>query len=55
MRVSGSYDLFSHHYIMPTFTHEEHMTAVNNKLQKSILGLNTKTQQRMLKAICCQW
>ena len=51
MRVSGSYDLFPQHCIMPTFTCEEHATAVNNKLQEAILGLDKKAKKHLLKGM----
>ena len=51
MRVSGLYDLFPQHYIMPTFTREEHTTAVNNELQEAIFGLNKKAKKHLLKAM----
>ena len=51
MRVSGSYDLFPQHCIMPTFTREEHATAVNDELQEAILGLDKKAKKRLLKAM----
>ena len=51
MRISGSYDLFPQHCIMPTFTREEHATAVNDELQEAILGLNKKAKQYLLKAM----
>ena len=51
MCVSGSYDLFPQHCIMPTFMREEHATAVNNELQEAILGLDKKAKKRLLKAM----
>ena len=51
MRVSRLYDLFPQHCIMPTFTREEHATAVNDELQEAILGLDKKAKKRLLKAM----
>jgi hypothetical protein len=36
---------------MPTFTHEQHATAVNDDLREAILGLDKKTNKSLLKAI----
>ena len=44
MRVSGLYDLFLQHCIMPTFTHKDHVTAVNNELKEAILSLDKKAK-----------
>ena len=51
MRVSGLYDLFLQHCIMPTFTHKDHVTAVNDKLKEAILSLNKKAKKHLLKAM----
>ena len=51
MRVSGLSYLFPQHCIMLAFTHEEHATAVNNKLKEAILSLNKKAKKRLLEAI----
>ena len=51
MRVSGSYNLFPHHCIMSAFTCEEHTTAVNDKLQEEILGLNKEVKKCLLKVM----
>ena len=51
MRVSGSYNLFPQHCIMPTFTREEHATSVSDELQEAILGLDKKAKKRLLKAM----
>ena len=51
MRVSGLYDIFPQHCTMPTFTREEHATAVNDKLREAILGLDKKANKRLLKAM----
>ena len=51
MRVSRSYSLFPQHCSIPTFTREEHATAVNNELQEAILSLDKKAKKRLLKAM----
>ena len=51
MRISGSYDLFPQHCIMPTFTREQHATAVNNELNEAISSLDKKAKRRLLKAM----
>ena len=51
MRVSGSHNLFPQHSTMPLFTREEHATAVNNKLQEAILGLDKKAKKRLLNVM----
>ena len=51
MRVLGLYDLFTQHCIMPTFTREEHATAVNDELQEAILNLDKKAKKCLLKAM----
>ena len=44
IRVSGLYDLFPQHCIIPTFTRKEHATAVNDELKEAILSLNKKAK-----------
>ena len=51
MRISCLYNLFSQHCIMSPFTHEQHVTAVNDRPQETILGLDNKAKKRLLVAM----
>jgi hypothetical protein len=51
MRIRGSYYLFPRHCIIPTFTRDQHATAVNDDLKEAILGLDKKANKQLLKAM----
>ena len=51
MRISGSFDLFPQHCIMPMFTCEKHAMAVHNELTKAIHALNIKARKRIIRAM----
>ena len=36
---------------MPMFTHKQHVTAVNNELKETSLGLDKKAKKHLLKAM----
>jgi hypothetical protein len=50
-RVSGSYDLFPQHCILPTFTPEQHASEVHRELFESIQTLNKSAKCKFLKKI----
>ena len=51
MCVSGVYNLFPQHCIMPAFTRKSHVTAVNDEIKEEILGLDKKAKKHLLKAM----
>ena len=50
-RVSGSYDLFPQHCLLPELTDVEHATAVHDELVESIAALPTGTKKKMLRRL----
>eukprot|EP00804_Cyclotella_cryptica_P014738 CCRYP_021242-RA/>CCRYP_021242-RA protein AED:0.23 eAED:0.23 QI:0/0/0/1/1/1/2/0/599 len=50
-RVSGSYDLFPQHCILPTFTPEQNSSEVHRELFESIKTLNKPAKRKFLKKI----
>ena len=51
IRISGSFDMFPQHCIMPTFTREQHATEVHNKLKEAVSGLSKNTKKKVLGAM----
>eukprot|EP00804_Cyclotella_cryptica_P024014 CCRYP_020050-RA/>CCRYP_020050-RA protein AED:0.24 eAED:0.19 QI:0/0/0/0.8/0.25/0/5/0/1018 len=49
--VSGSYDLFPQHCILPTFTPEQHASEVHRELFESIQTLTKPAKRKFLKKI----
>eukprot|EP00804_Cyclotella_cryptica_P027023 CCRYP_013667-RA/>CCRYP_013667-RA protein AED:0.46 eAED:0.46 QI:0/0/0/1/0/0/2/0/99 len=49
--VSGSYDLFPQHCVLPTFTPEQHAYEVHRELFEPIQTLDKPTKQKFLKKI----
>eukprot|EP00804_Cyclotella_cryptica_P013523 CCRYP_017243-RA/>CCRYP_017243-RA protein AED:0.41 eAED:0.30 QI:0/0/0/1/1/1/5/0/1642 len=50
-RVSGSYDLFPQHCILPTFTPAQHTQEVHRELFESLQTLDKPTKRKFLKKI----
>eukprot|EP00804_Cyclotella_cryptica_P005555 CCRYP_003060-RA/>CCRYP_003060-RA protein AED:0.28 eAED:0.31 QI:0/0/0/1/0/0/4/0/813 len=50
-RVSGSYDLFPQHCILPTFTPAQHTHEVHRELFESLQTLDKPTKRKFLKKI----
>eukprot|EP00804_Cyclotella_cryptica_P001099 CCRYP_008385-RA/>CCRYP_008385-RA protein AED:0.18 eAED:0.13 QI:0/0/0/1/0.4/0.16/6/0/1406 len=50
-RVSGSYDLFPQHCILPTFTPAQHTNEVHRELFESLQTLDKPTKRKFLKKI----
>ena len=51
LRISGSFNLFPRHCILPTFTREQHATEVHNELKEEVEGLSKHAKKRLLKAM----
>ena len=54
MRISGSFDLFPQHRIMPTFTPEQHAREVKSELIEAMQNLSTKTRTKLVKELTKQ-
>ena len=50
-RISGSFDLFPQHCLLPTLNPTQHVEAVHDELRESIMALPKKQRQRLQKAI----
>ena len=50
-RISGSFDLFPQHCLLPTLNPTQHVEAVHDELRESIMALPKKRRQRLQKAI----
>ena len=51
MRISGSFDLFPQHCVLPTFTPEQHAVEVHNELTDAVHNLNKKSKKKLLTAM----
>ena len=51
MRISGSFDLFPQHCVLPTFTPEQHEIEVHNELTDAVHNLNKKSKKKLLTAM----
>ena len=51
MQVSGSYDLFLQHCIMPSLTQEQHAKEVNMELKDAAFKLSKRSREKLIKAI----
>ena len=51
MRISGSYDLSPQHFIMPTFTPEQHAVEVRNELMEAVQKPPKRTRSKIVKAL----
>ena len=49
-RTSGSYDLFPQHFIMPSFTQEQHAEEVNKELKESAFMLSKRARAKLVEA-----
>ena len=54
MRISGSFDLFPQHCIMPTFTREQHAKEVKNELIEAVQQLSAKARIKLVKELAKQ-
>merc|ERR1711906_17630 len=54
MHISGSFDLFPQHCIMPTFTPEQHAREVKSELIEAMQNLSTKTRTKLVKELSKQ-
>ena len=54
MCISGSFDLFLQHCIMPTFTPEQHEREVKSELIEAMQKLSTKTRTKLVKELTKQ-
>ena len=50
-RISGSFDLFPQHCLLPTLNPTQHVEALHDELRESIMALPKKRRQRLQKAI----
>lgn len=51
MQLSGLFDLFPQHYVLPTFTHKQHPVEVHNELTHAEHSLNKNPKKKLLTAI----
>ena len=51
IRISGLFDMFPQHCIMPTFTRAQHATEVHNELKEALSELSKNAQKRLLRAM----
>ena len=49
-RISGSYDLFPQHCLLPTMNPTQHVKAVHEELRETIMALPKKRRQRLQKS-----
>ena len=50
-RISGSFDLFPQHCIMPTLSPEQHAVAFHNELTECVSNLSKTAKRKLLKAM----
>jgi len=51
MRISGSFDLFPQHCIMPTFIPEQHTMEVKDELIEAVQKLSKRARTRVVKEL----
>ena len=51
MQISGSYDLFPQHCIMPSLTHKQHAKEVNMEFKEAAYRLSKQARLKLVKAI----